>query len=123
MSTPDLRFFKDVAFVMYPVTNVKAAREFYEGSLGLVETANWQEQWVEYDIGNGTLAIVQADETHKPGVHGATVGLEVKDLDKVIEHLKAKSIPIPAKPFDTPVCRGCIIRDPEGNEILLHARK
>ena len=115
--------FKDVAFVMYPVKDVKTARAFYEGTLGLAVTANWQDQWIEYDIGAGTLAIVVADETHKPGVHGPTVGLEVNNFDAVLEHLKSRSVAIASGPFDTPVCRSCIIRDPEGNEVLLHARK
>ncbi len=116
-------WFKDVAFVTYPVKNMKAARAFYEGPLGLKVTANWQDQWVEYDIGAGTLAITVADETHKPGVHGPTIGLEVTNFEKMLEHLKQQSIAPIAPPFDTPVCRGCIIRDPEGNEIILHARK
>jgi predicted enzyme related to lactoylglutathione lyase len=118
-----MSLFKDVAFVMYPVKDAKAARSFYEDTLGLVVTANWQDQWIEYDIGGGTLAIVTADETHKPGLHGATVGLEVVDWDRTLEHLKAHSVAIPSGPFDSPVCRSCIIRDPDGNELLLHAKK
>ncbi len=117
------QLFKDVAFVSYPVKDVKAARAFYEGPLGLKVTANWQDQWVEYDIGAGTLAIVVADETHKPGAHGPTIGLEVTNFETMLEHLKGKSIPIASGPFDSPVCRTCVIRDPDGNEIILHARK
>jgi predicted enzyme related to lactoylglutathione lyase len=117
------QLFKDVAFVAYPVKNVKAARAFYEGTLGLAVTANWQDQWVEYDIGAGTLALVVADETHKPGLHGPSVGIEVTDFDRVLEYLKERSVPVHSGPFDSPVCRGCIIRDPDGNELLLHAKK
>jgi hypothetical protein len=80
--------FKDVAFVVYPVKDVKLARAFYEGPLGLTVTANWDDQWVEYDIGDGTLAITAADATHQAGAHGATVGLEVVDLDAVLSHLE-----------------------------------
>jgi catechol-2,3-dioxygenase len=49
--------------------------------------------------------------------------LETTDLDGLLAHLKAKKVPIVVGPFDTPVCRGCIIRDPEGNELMLHQRK
>ena len=121
--TPKSKFFKTVAFVGYPVSDVKKARTFYEGVLGLTATANWQDQWVEYDIGDGTLAIMSGDDKHKPGTHGPTVGLEVVDLDAILAHLKAQSVPLAAEPFDTPVCRGCIIRDPDQNEIILHAKK
>lgn len=121
--TPVPKLFKNVAFVVCPVKDVKTARAFYEGTLGLKVTANWEDQWVEYDIGNGTLAITTADATHKPGTHGATVGLEVVDLDAALQHLKAKAVSIVNGPFDSPACRGCIIRDPDGNEIILHAKK
>ncbi len=117
------QLFRDVAFVAYPVKNVKAARAFYEGTLGLAVTANWQDQWVEYDIGAGTLAIVLADNEHKPGIHGPSIGVEVTDFDRVLGYLKERSVPIHSGPFDTPVCRTCIIRDPDGNELILHARK
>ncbi len=115
--------FKDIAFIVYPVVNVKAARAFYEGKLGLKVTANWEDQWVEYDIGAGTLAITTADATHRAGTHGATVGLEVVDLDAALARLKTAAVPIVNGPFDSPACRGCIIRDPDGNEIILHAKK
>ena len=123
MNAAPAPLFKNVAFTAYPVTNVKASREFYEGSLGLAVTANWEDQWVEYDIGAGTLAITVADATHKAGSHGATIGLEVVDFETVLAHLKAKGVPIFNGPFDSPACRGCIVRDPDGNEIILHAKK
>jgi len=122
-NTASPHLFKAIAFAVYPVKDVKAARTFYEGALGLQVTANWDDQWVEYDIGGGTLAVTAADARHHAGVHGATVGLEVVDLDAVLVHLKDKSIPIVDGPFDSPACRGCVIRDPDGNEIILHARK
>jgi predicted enzyme related to lactoylglutathione lyase len=123
LPNPLAPLFKDVAFVIYPVKEVKTARVFYEEILGLKVTANWDDQWVEYDIGHGTLAITVADATHRAGTHGATIGLEVVDLDAVLAHLKATAVPIFNGPFDSPVCRDCIIRDPDENEIILHARK
>jgi predicted enzyme related to lactoylglutathione lyase len=123
MQTTPQKFFKDVAFVMYPVRDMKKARSFYESTLGLQVTASWQDQWVEYDIGGGTLALVVADETHKPACHGPTVGLEVVDFEAIMAHVKQHSVPIKTEPFDTPACRGCIIADPDGNELMLHARK
>ncbi|MGD0538619.1 MAG: VOC family protein [Verrucomicrobiota bacterium] len=123
MNSTPIHLFKNVAFVVYPVTNVEISRSFYEEVLGLAVTANWQDQWVEYDIGDGTLVITVADAGHRPGTHGATVGLEVGDFETVLAHLKSKSVPIHQGPFDSPVCRGCIIRDPDHNEIILHAKK
>lgn len=123
MNATKPKLFKDVAFVIYPVANVKNSRPFYEDVLGLAVTANWDDQWVEYDIGGGTLVITTADEKHRPGLRGATVGLEVIDFDVVLAHLQASAVAIVDGPSDSPSCRGCIIRDPDGNEIIVHAKK
>jgi len=122
-ATPPFPLFKNVAFVFYPVKDVKKARAFYEGTLGLAVTANWDDQWVEYDIGDNTLAITPADATHAAGNHGATIGLEVADFEATVAYLATKGVPVFKGPFDSPVCRGCIIRDPDENEIILHAKK
>ncbi len=118
-----MKLFETVAFVVYPVSNVASARSFYENTLGLTVTAQWENQWIEYDIGGGTLAITAADETHKPGTHGGTVALETRNLDATLAYLKEKSVPIHQGPFDSPVCRGCVIRDPDNNEIIVHSKK
>ena len=123
MNSTTSKLFKSVAFTAYPVSDVKVARAFYEDALGLAVTKQWGDQWIEYDVGEGTFAIVVADEKHKPGSHGATVGFEVIDFEAVIRHLKEKSVPIADGPFDSPACRGCVIRDPDGNEIIIHAIK
>jgi catechol-2,3-dioxygenase len=115
--------FSEIGFVMYPVKDVAASRRFYEEILNLKVTANWEDKWIEYDIGPGTLAIVTADEDRQAGRHGPCAGLETYDLDALLAHLKEKNVPLKGEPFDTPVCRGCIIRDPDGNELLLHQRK
>jgi predicted enzyme related to lactoylglutathione lyase len=121
MSTNKL--FKNVAFAASPVSNVKNSRAFYEDVLGLTVTANWSDQWIEYDIGDGTLVIIVADEKHKAGANGTFIGLEVVDFDAVLARLREKSVTISEGPFDSPVCHGCSIRDPDGNELLLHAKK
>lgn len=123
MSTTTPKLFKDVAFVVYPVNDVKASRAFYESTLGFAVTANWDDQWVEYDVGQGTLAITAADEKHQAGARGATLALEVVDLDAAVAHMNAHAVPIVEGPFDSPACRGCVIRDPSGNELILHAKK
>ena len=47
-----------IAFVGIPVTDIKRAREFYEGVLGLKLTEEMGKgHWVEYAIGDGTLAL------------------------------------------------------------------
>ena len=48
----------EIAFIGTPVTDIKRARAFYEGVLGLKPTMESAGgMWVEYDIGNGTFGI------------------------------------------------------------------
>jgi predicted enzyme related to lactoylglutathione lyase len=122
MNAQPTKMFKNIAYIMYPVRDMKASQAFYEGTLGLKGTSFWGGRWIEYEIGDDCFAITLADEKHKAGACGATVALEVVDLDAMLEHLKTKSVLL-EKPFDIPTCRGGIISDPDGNEIILHAKK
>lgn len=115
-------FFEDFAFVVYPVTDMDKARAFYTGVLELRETANYGH-WVEYDIGHGTLALTHTFPHQQPGAKGAMLALEVKDLDAVSAFLEKKGIAWATGPFDSPLCRGGSILDPDGNELILHYRK
>src|ERR1035441_3555091 len=122
MNAQPTKMFKNIAYVMYPVRDMKASQAFYEGALRLKGTSFWGGRWIEYEIGDDCFAITLADEKPKAGACGATVALEVVDLDAMLEHLKTKSALL-EKPFDIPTCRGGIISDPDGNEIILHAKK
>lgn len=117
----------EIAFVGYPVTDLKRARAFYEGVLGLEIThsfGNIEEQaWIEYDIGPGTLGIANGAPEWKPSPMGAAAALEVEDFDVAIADLKAAGVQFIAEPFETPVCRMAIIQDPDGNSITVHKRK
>lgn len=114
---------KEIAFVLYPVTDMPKARAFYSQTLGLKETANWQDQWIEYDIGPGTLAITAAMPGVQPGTGGPLAAFEVTDFDAVARFLEKQNVPWTSPPFDTPVCRGGMIKDPDGNTIMIHQRK
>lgn len=114
---------KEIAFTVLPVRDVKRARDFYGNQLALKETANWQDKWIEFDIGPGTLAITDGFEQLVPGAKGAMVALELEDLSDTLKELEAKGVKLAMAPFDTPVCVGATILDPDGNEVMLHQRK
>ena len=55
---------KKIGFVGIPVTDVSRAREFYEGVLGLrVSETMMAGKWVEFAVGDDTLAIANVGET------------------------------------------------------------
>lgn len=117
----------EIAFVGYPVTDLKRARAFYEGVLGLQQThvfGNPEEQaWIEYDIGPGTLAIGNGAPEWKPSSGGGSAGLEVEDFDVAISDLKSAGAAFAVEPIETPVCRMAVVHDPDGNSIAIHKRK
>src|SRR5689334_14378303 len=109
----------EIAFTCYPVANMKRAREFYEGVLGLKPTYIVGEsggmQWTEYDIGPGTLSLGAGAPDWHSRADGCSVGLEVADFDASIAHLKTNQVRFKMEPFPTPVCRMAFILDPDGN--------
>jgi len=116
----------EVAFAGYPVTDLKRAREFYEGTLGLTASHVFGDEttaWVEYDIGTSTLSIGNGAPQWKPSPGGGCVALEVEDFDAAILRLKQHGRTFYMEPIETPVCRMAIIADPDGNSITIHKRK
>ncbi len=116
----------EIAFAVYPVTDLKRASKFYGETLGLKETRRWGDEnkaWVEYDIGPATLAITNFSEDMKPSRHGGGVGLEVENFEAAIAELKQAGVRFVWEPQDTPVCRMALIADPDGNAICIHKRK
>jgi predicted enzyme related to lactoylglutathione lyase len=116
--------YREIAFVGYPVTRMARARKFYEGVLGLKSNGyakGRNPQWVEYDIGPGTLGI-GTSKMWRPSTKGASAALEVRDFDAAVAHLKRRRINFVIGPHHLPSCRMVTIADPDGNRITLHQR-
>jgi predicted enzyme related to lactoylglutathione lyase len=114
---------KSLAFVLYPVNDIAAARRFYEGALGLRLTHEFGGAWFEYDLADTTFAICTADAEHPTPIRGALAAFEVDDLDAEVARLHAAGVEPSSTAVDTPVCRFVSLRDPDGNELILHQRK
>jgi predicted enzyme related to lactoylglutathione lyase len=115
-----------IAFTGYPVTDLKRARAFYEGALGLTASRVFGDEnagWIEYDIGAGTLAICNAAPQWKASPGGGSAGLEVDDFSAAMHQIKSAGYPIPIEPMETPVCHMAVVSDPDGNSITIHKRK
>ncbi|MBI5386790.1 MAG: VOC family protein [Verrucomicrobia bacterium] len=111
-----------IAFSVYPVTDVARARQFYEGVLGLKLTHSFQDEWIEYDIADGTFAISSMDADHKPGLRGGVIAFEVDDLDAELARLKGRGARFVMEVTTTPVCRFAIVADPDDNHLIIHQR-
>ena len=115
---------KNIAFVGIPVTDIKRARKFYESVLGLKTSAEFGEGvWIEYEIGDGTLAIGSVGDQWKPSADGTSVALEVDDFEGAIKNLKDANVPFDTENVESPVCRMAVVQDPDGNKIIIHKLK
>ena len=115
---------RSLAFVGIPVTDLKRARGFYEGMLGLnVAEVMMGGQWIEYDLGNNTLAIANVGPQWTPSDQGTGAALEVDDFERAVKWLKDQHVPFVVEAYESPCCRMAIIQDPDGNNIVIHKLK
>ena len=113
-----------LAFVGIPVTDMQRARAFYEDVLRLrVSEEMMGGKWVEYSLGNNTLAIASVGPEWLPSDQGTGAALEVEDFEEAINYLKARKVPFTTEPFESPRCHMAIIGDPDGNNIVIHKLK
>jgi predicted enzyme related to lactoylglutathione lyase len=112
-------------FVAVPVQDLKRADEFYGQTLGLRRNPNSSERWVEYELGNVTLALVSPEvmgADFQAEGHQMPIGLRVDDVDEARAKLEAKGIEFPHGTIDSGVCHLATFRDPDGNALQLHRR-
>jgi predicted enzyme related to lactoylglutathione lyase len=115
---------KKIGFVGIPVTDLKRAREFYEDALGLkVSDEMMGGKWIEYAIGDDTLAIANVSDTWTLSDQGTGAALEVEDFDEAIKRLKDRHVRFAAEPFETPCCHMAVVQDPDGNKLMIHKLK
>ena len=115
---------KNIAFIGIPVTDIPRARKFYEEVLGLaVADEMMGGKWIEYAMGDNTLAIASVGEQWTPSDQGTGAALEVKDFDEAIKHLKDQKVRFAAEPFETPCCHMAVVQDPDGNKLIIHKLK
>jgi catechol 2,3-dioxygenase-like lactoylglutathione lyase family enzyme len=113
-----------VDYVRVPVRDIEKAKHFYGELLGLRENPNSPGgDWIEYEAGNVTLAVM-TPHTHDydftplpPG----TLAFRVPDVAAAKAKLEAAGVQV-NEVWDSGLCRGAGLRDPDGNTILLHRR-
>jgi predicted enzyme related to lactoylglutathione lyase len=113
---------KKIAFTMYPVTDMKRARKFYEEELGLKSTVDIRGEWIEYDLAGGCFAITTMvkDSVSPSASAGGSIAFEVENVDALTDRLRSRGVAVKFGPIQTPVCRMAVVLDPEGNALTLH---
>jgi catechol 2,3-dioxygenase-like lactoylglutathione lyase family enzyme len=111
-----------VDFVSFLTQDIKRAKEFYAGTLGLeVETEG--ESDMEFRCGQVTLDIFDPSSIGQPfAVSPAGLALRVPDVDAARAELEAKGVVFDGETIETSVCRQAWFKDPDGNSLALHRR-
>ena len=113
-----------VDYIRVPVTDIEAANHFYGELLGLKRNPNSPaDDWVEYEAGNLTLAVM-TPRTHDyefVALPPSTIALRVRDVAAAKEKLEAAGLEV-GDMWDSGACKGAGVNDPSGNRVLLHRR-
>jgi predicted enzyme related to lactoylglutathione lyase len=116
---------KEIAFIYYRVTDIVRARRFYEEFLGLTVGVEYEgapgKWWIEYDVAGVTCGITNFEPFIGRG--GAALALEVTDIEAAFGVIRAADIPVTEGLTEFPRCRSFAVKDPDGNEIILHELK
>jgi catechol 2,3-dioxygenase-like lactoylglutathione lyase family enzyme len=103
-----------VDFVAVPVEDLARADAFYGEKVGLARNPNTSgDNWVEYETGNLTIALSK---------FGGVLALGVPDVAEARTELEDASVEFSMDTFDSGVCHGAPLGDPDGNPLQLHRR-
>lgn len=105
----------------YLVKDPARAIAFYRDIMGL-PIAFEVSQGAEFELSDGSTFGVwkMGDGTWH---QGSGVMFAVPDLDKAVEHYRARGVKVLEDPFETEACFMAACEDSEGNLFLLHQRK
>jgi predicted enzyme related to lactoylglutathione lyase len=113
-----------VDYIRVPATDIDEAKRFYGEVIGLRENPNSpDEDWIEYEVGNVTLAVMTPhthDYEFEP-LPPATIALRVPDVAEAKAKLQSAGLDV-GEMWDSGKCKGVGVTDPAGNRILLHRR-
>jgi predicted enzyme related to lactoylglutathione lyase len=114
-----------VDFIGVPVQDLGRAEEFYGKTLGLERNRNSGERWVEFELGNVTLALISPEAMgpdFRPQPHQMPISFRVPDVEESRRKLEAAGVEFPRGTIDSGVCHLATFHDPDGNALQLHRR-
>lgn len=112
-----------IAVVSVPVSDPEQAKAFYVDKLGfelLRDDASTGLHWVEVRPGpaSASLTLVNWFDSMPAGSLRGLV-LRVDDLDATYDRLASGGLEFQSPPQDRPWAREAVLRDPDGNELVL----
>ena len=108
---------KKVAFIGHRVQDMARAKQFYGELLGLEKTAEYESKWCEFDTPEGKSIAL---DTFSPEGTPPYLALETDDIEAEVGRLKQAGVEIVMDVMDNKVCKMAVIKDSEGNGLMLH---
>jgi catechol 2,3-dioxygenase-like lactoylglutathione lyase family enzyme len=123
------RAIRAVDYTVIFVRDMAAMRHFYEGILGFPLLRALSSDWIEYRVGDNTLALAKPSRTaaDAPTPSGsASLQLAFKvaapDVDRCADELVRKGVNLLSPPTDQAFGhRTLFFRDPDGNQLEVFA--
>ena len=105
--------------VLYPVSDVDRAVAFYRDGLGLAVKFTDGGRFAALDAGGTTFALAGPAEDVTGGDPAAS--FKVPDVAAAVERLTAAGARLVAGPDDGPHETRAVLRDPDGNPLVVYA--
>ena len=86
-------------------------------ALGLEKTAEYEDKWCEFDTPEGKSIAL---DTFSPEGTPPYLALETDDIEAELARLKQAGVEVLMDVRDNKVCKMAIIKDSEGNGLMLH---
>jgi predicted enzyme related to lactoylglutathione lyase len=103
----------------FSVNDFEGAKKFYGNVLGLKKTFEAQ-QWAEFAGAEGEQSIGVAVNPHAGREPGATIVLEVEDIERERKRLETAGVKFEGRIEEIPgIVRLSTFRDPSGNRLQL----
>jgi predicted enzyme related to lactoylglutathione lyase len=106
-------------YVSVPVRDLERAIRFYSETLGIPRNAHAPASNPEFETGNLTISLRQADGDERAAGY---VALRVPDVAQARGKLVDDGVEFTTEVFDTGVCHVAFFSDPDGNGLALHRR-
>jgi catechol 2,3-dioxygenase-like lactoylglutathione lyase family enzyme len=111
-------------FITVATRDFEAARDFYEGVLGLPLSKRWgQRPAGEFETGNLTIAVMQSEAFGMEfRANNHPIELRVADFESARRALEARGVAFKGETLDSGVCHQAFFEDPDGNTLAIHHR-
>ena len=113
-----------VDFISVPTRDRERSAKFYGEVLGLRRNPNSSEQWIEFEAGNVTLALLPHEYMGGGEFtpNSGPVALRVPDVEDARRKLEAAGVEFRMETLDSGVCHMAAFVDPDGNSLMIHSR-